>query len=293
LGMLARRFQRGLGLSEDEACRRIDVARLARRFPALFPRLASGEILLTVAAVLKPYLTEDNRGDVVAYVSGKTVQQAREALAVLFPQPDVAASVRKLPAARVFPLATAAEPKLTAAPAPPFKLSAPTRIPAPAIQPLSEARYRVQLTASAALKEKLDRATDLMRHRNPSGDLAVVVERGLDLLLEQLMKKRFGSTKNPRAAGDANNQRVTNATRRAALKRDGLQCGWVDPHGRRCESRAWLEFDHRRPRAKGGGSESENIRLLCRAHNRLAAEHEYGRRTIEVAIATRQAATEP
>jgi hypothetical protein len=30
---------RRLGLSEDEACRRIDVARLARRFPALFPRL--------------------------------------------------------------------------------------------------------------------------------------------------------------------------------------------------------------------------------------------------------------
>jgi hypothetical protein len=47
---------RRLGLSEDEACRRIEVARLGRRFPALFPLLASGEVSLTVAASLKPHL---------------------------------------------------------------------------------------------------------------------------------------------------------------------------------------------------------------------------------------------
>src|SRR5262245_39806484 len=38
-----------LGMSEDEACRRIELARLARRFPALFPELASGAISLSVA----------------------------------------------------------------------------------------------------------------------------------------------------------------------------------------------------------------------------------------------------
>src|SRR5215510_7717422 len=43
-----------LGMSEDEACRRIDLARLARRFPALFPLLAAGEMSLSVALVLKP-----------------------------------------------------------------------------------------------------------------------------------------------------------------------------------------------------------------------------------------------
>lgn len=43
-----------LALSEDEACRRIDIARLARRYPALYPMLADGSISLTVAAALKP-----------------------------------------------------------------------------------------------------------------------------------------------------------------------------------------------------------------------------------------------
>jgi hypothetical protein len=74
------------------------------------------------------------------------------------------------------------------------------------------------------------------------------------------------------------------------LERDGLQCSWVDARGQRCESRAWLELDHRLPRAQGGGSEPENLRLLCRSHNRLAAEHAYGRDTIAAAIAGRRLA---
>jgi hypothetical protein len=153
---------------------------------------------------------------------------------------------------------------------------------------LSAARYRVQFTASTALKEKLERARDLMRHRNPNGDIAPIVERAVDLLLEQLMKERFGTAQKPRPPGASISRRVSNAARRAVLERDGLQCSWVDEQGRRCESRAWLELDHRHPRAKGGGSEPENLRLLCRSHNRLAAEHAYGRETIEAAIAGRR-----
>src|SRR6188768_2058331 len=37
-----------LGMSEDEACRRIDVARLARRFPLLLERLAGDQLSLSV-----------------------------------------------------------------------------------------------------------------------------------------------------------------------------------------------------------------------------------------------------
>ena len=66
------------------------------------------------------------------------------------------------------------------------------------IEPLSEARYKVQLTASAELKAKLERACDLMRHRNPSGDLAVVFDAAMDLLLAKLEKERLGKVKAPR-----------------------------------------------------------------------------------------------
>jgi 5-methylcytosine-specific restriction endonuclease McrA len=303
---------RRLGLSEDEACRRIDVARLARRFPALFPLLASGEISLSLAAALKPYLVEGNASEVFASVRGKTTQQAREALAALLPRADVAPSVRKLPERRLAPARVAAAPELPSlasatgnvpsAPSPsaiftPQAPSAPEpreRKPTSTIEPLSSARYRVQFTAGVALKDKLDQARDLMRHRNPSGDLGIVVDRALDLLLEQLMKERFGATNKPRPSKNENTARVNNATRRAVFERDGLQCSWVDARGQRCESRAWLELDHRDPRGKGGGSGLENIRVLCRSHNRLAAEHEYGRQAIETVIAERRkSATRP
>jgi 5-methylcytosine-specific restriction endonuclease McrA len=70
------------------------------------------------------------------------------------------------------------------------------------------------------------------------------------------------------------------------VERDGLRCSWSDAEGRRCEERAWLEYDHRHPRAKGGAFDTRNLRLLCRSHNRIAAELEYGREHVEQAMST-------
>jgi hypothetical protein len=84
---------------------------------------------------------------------------------------------------------------------------------------------------------------------------------------------------------------VSRAARRAVFERDGLGCSWVDDHGVRCGSHAWLQFDHRQPAGKAGSSEPDNLRLLCRAHNFLAAEHAYGREHMARA-ATRRRQTE-
>lgn len=85
-----------LGMSEDEAYRRIAVARLVRRFPRLLDELAEGRVSLSVAALLKAYLTEENHARLLAAVSGQTLQRARETLAAWFPQLDVLPSIRKL-----------------------------------------------------------------------------------------------------------------------------------------------------------------------------------------------------
>ena len=77
---------------------------------------------------------------------------------------------------------------------------------------------------------------------------------------------------------------IPRETRRSVLERDGLGCSWVDERGVRCGARAWLEHDHRRPRAKGGGSEPSNVRLLCRNHNQWEAEAAFGREHVERAI---------
>ncbi|MCA9728578.1 MAG: HNH endonuclease, partial [Candidatus Eisenbacteria bacterium] len=54
-----------------------------------------------------------------------------------------------------------------------------------------------------------------------------------------------------------------------------FQCTYVGPEGR-CPERRGLEIDHRDPVARGGSNEPENLRVLCRAHNRLMAERAFG-----------------
>jgi hypothetical protein len=182
------------------------------------------------------------------------------------------------------------------------------------MEPLSPHRYKIQLTADAALKGKLEQARDLFRHANPSGDFAEIFSRALDLLIAEQLQRRFGagarrkvSCEQPHAivspppttapnrpapqtpaAPNAVVTSVPRASRREVLQRDGLRCTWLSAEGQRCNSSAWLELDHRHPRGKCGGSEEENLRILCRAHNQLAAEREYGRDHIARATAARR-----
>jgi hypothetical protein len=86
----------GLGMSEDEACRRIQLARLARKFPALYPELANGRISMSVALVLEPALSSSNHLELLMAARGNSVRQAREFVAARVPSPDVASSVRKV-----------------------------------------------------------------------------------------------------------------------------------------------------------------------------------------------------
>lgn len=133
-----------------------------------------------------------------------------------------------------------------------------------------------------------------MRHTNPNGDFAPIIEDALDLLLEKLMRERFGKVKRPRAARNAaSGALIDSATPRAVAARDGLRCSWIGPDGERCSATSWLELDHVEPRAKGGSSEANNVRVLCRAHNRLEAELAFGRGKIARAIRVAQTRDRP
>ncbi len=277
-----------LGFSEDEACRRIEAARLARRFPCIYDRLDNGRVSLSVLGRLKSVLTEENAQELLGAVSGKSVRETERVLAARFPKPDVADSIRKLPARPVAstPLALnveqVSEPDPAPSTAPPAKQEAPPR-PADRgrVSPLSRERVLVKFTASRTLEEKLRLARDLMSHKNPSGDLATIVEAAVDLLIAERMKQKFGQTEHARKPRAAKPSRVTNATKREVARRDGLRCAFVDARGRRCSARGFLELDHEQAKARGGSSGAENVRVLCRAHNQGEAERVFGRRYME------------
>jgi hypothetical protein len=150
------------------------------------------------------------------------------------------------------------------------------------VQPLAPARYKVQFTASAALRDKLERLRALMRSSVPDGDLAAIIDQAVTEKIERLEARRFARTEAPRKGLPESeaaplSRHIPAAVRRAVRERDGGRCRYVDDHGRRCSARDGLEFHHRRPFAFGGDHSPGNISLLCRAHNGRLAEVDYGR----------------
>jgi 5-methylcytosine-specific restriction endonuclease McrA len=86
---------------------------------------------------------------------------------------------------------------------------------------------------------------------------------------------------------------VPRAARREVFERDGERCTFVSSVGQRCPARAYLEIDHIRANALGGGDETENLRVYCRAHNRLWAELTFGREHVAESIDLRQRKSRP
>ncbi len=268
---------RRLGMSEDEACRRIHTARLTRRFPDLLARIERGELTLSTIAILHDALTEATYVDLVQAAAGKSKAEVRALLAKRAPAPDVPDAIAPIPAQPAIP-----GPGFVPSPAPPTR-------DGPQLAPLSETRHKVQFTASDELRKKLERARDLMRHANANGDLAVVVERAVDLLLDSLEKRRLGKAARPRPApADGHGAGVRRAARREVFVRDGERCTFTDSEGRRCEATGWLELDHVDPCGRGGTDRPGNLRVLCRAHNRLYAEQTFGREHVQRKILERR-----
>src|SRR6185295_4531295 len=69
---------------------------------------------------------------------------------------------------------------------------------------------------------------------------------------------------------------------------DGEQCTFVDPEGRRCPARGFLELDHVEARARGGSGAASNVRVRCKSHNLRHAEEVFGREHVETKIRIRQ-----
>jgi 5-methylcytosine-specific restriction endonuclease McrA len=291
-----------LHLSEAEAYLRITVARAAREHPMLLAMLADGRLHLTGAAKLAPHLTPQNRDRLLARAACQSKRQIEELVAELVPRPDTPAVMRKLPERRVGTPAPAhalelrpdgvgplAQLRPGPVETPPLRLGPaadPAQIPSATLEPLAPGRYRVQFTASAELREKLERLRALVRSSVPDGDLAAVIDLAITEKLERLESRRFARTKAPRETpskreASHGSRHIPAAVRRAVHERDGGRCRYVDEQGRRCTGRDRLEFHHRHPYGHGGDHSVENIRLMCHAHNRRLAEIDYGRERMD------------
>jgi hypothetical protein len=271
-----------LHLSEHAALGRIEVARAARRLPALLSHLEDGSITVTNARQLAPHLTESNCEELLLAARHRSKREVEEMVATLRPQPDVCSAVRKLPTSSTrakLPVPAARAPILE--PLRDESVEVPRTSVRPVIAPLAPERYKIQFTASKELLDRLRYAQDLLRHVTPSGDVAVVFDRGLVALIEQLEKQKCGMTTRPRSSAPCSDgsRHIPAAVRREVWRRDGGRCAFVGAHGR-CNERAFLEFHHLVPFAVGGRADASNIQLRCRAHNLYEANLFFGSDTV-------------
>jgi len=265
-----------LGYSENEAQKRIQVARLYRRLPQALVELETGSNHLTGLFLLSAHLTDENVSTLLAETRGKTRREIEATIARWFPRSDVLPSITPLlpstgdisvtiPGNGSYP-ASAVDAR-----------SAPGTPASSRLQPLSAVSYRVEFTANAELRDKIEQARNLLSHALPSGDLAVLFERALDALLELEVKRRLGAGR-PRKRRETKpgSRHVPLEVARAVWERDGFQCTFTDAQGRRCSERRFITIEHRAPFARGGPAHAENLCLLCSAHNAQRAREEFG-----------------
>lgn len=171
-----------LHFSEHAAYLRIEAARLARRFPVILDRLSDGSLHLTAVSILGPHLTAGNHLEVLESAKHKSKRDVEHLVARLRPQPDVPASVRKLPESRpvavpgsTLPLPALEVPVLRTLDLEERRPQSLTLAPPADSTPIAPERYKVQCTVSCETYETLRRVQDLLRHSCPATDLPTIL----------------------------------------------------------------------------------------------------------------------
>ncbi len=291
------------GMSEDVAKKRIRLARLARRHPALLGHVADGRIGLTALLMMSPVLfaAKPGEGDaLLAEASGKTNDEIARLLVARAPKPNTPTSIEALatndtaPAPAPTPAAPTLFSEEIGAARPPVPSSsreagqstgpesraphaAPSAAPRTHFAPLAPARFEFRTTLDEQTVAELREAAELLSHVIPNGDLGLVLARLVRVGLQQTRKQRQAETDRPRASRTAERTAgIPESVVRQVYARDKGVCTFRGEDGHVCGSRWQVEIDHVVPRAKGGESTLDNLRLLCRAYNQHEAERVFG-----------------
>jgi hypothetical protein len=171
-----------LGYGEDAALKRVRVARLAERVPRVLDELRSGAIHLSGLFLLSQHVTPDNADALLGEARHRSKREIERLIASWFPRPDVPERIVPVPVAHGagassgeatarLPLGDSASGPLVACPG---QGAAASR---GRLEPLSSMTYRVELTVSAELRDKIERARELVSHSVPNGELSAVLER--------------------------------------------------------------------------------------------------------------------
>ena len=220
--------------------------------------VAEGSVTLTTVALLRPHLTERNHEALLAAARHKSKRDVEQLIAGLAPRPDAKALIRRLPTqsateiktTEALPSAVAAQasvgPNLVPASGGADSTMMATVVaaapvaavePRPKVAPLAADRYLLRVTLSADTHAKLRRAQELMSHRVPDGNPAVILDKALSLLVAQLERMKVAHVSRPRVAvqrpgqSPSGSRHIPAAVRRQVWSRDDGRCAFVGSRG--------------------------------------------------------------
>jgi 5-methylcytosine-specific restriction endonuclease McrA len=244
---------------------------------------------------LRPVLTRENLDELVARAAYLSDDETAYLVASLRPGQAPREGIRKLPVPAPAAIAATRGPGPVARTAAPAMLALPRAPDAPAprpqrretLQPVSAELYSLRVDMTPEFKADLERLRQLRSHAHRDGNTGALLHEAVRCALDHY-GKRVGTVepkraRKPRKAAPAEpgvppkRRAIPLHVRRAVWARDGGQCTYVSPDGKRCDCRWQLELDHIDPDAKDKVPTADDLRLRCRAHNILAAEEHYGR----------------
>lgn len=226
---------RKLGYSESAAYRRIESSRTLRIRPELAESFIKGEVSICTIATASKAL-KNNKIE-VKEILGKSKSEVEGIVAPLIP---VAKPMEKIKEIKV--------------------QSEPVNLPL--LPPVEvESRYEIKFSLTKEAYQKFQEATAKLSNKL-SSDLSV--EGVVTELLNQFMSD---NKPRERKVVNINSRYIPTSVRWEVRKRDNCQCSFISDDGVRCTEKRYLHLDHIKPFALGGKSTTDNLRLLCAAHN--------------------------
>ena len=272
---------RKLGYSRSGAGRRIQAARCAHRHPEVFGLLRARELSVGTAALIEGILSDDNKDEILRRIRGATHREIERVVSEY--RPPVALRDR-------FHFVQVPMPAPKNADAEFFGRMCTRSLPEEWRQPMQEKVY-VQFLADEEFMKLFEEVRNLM----PDGgeqNIADVMRRVLaeyrdrhsPVARHARREAKNGSARLESQRWECNStqsRHIPDEVRDMVFVRDGGQCSFVAADGTRCQCRKNLQLDHIQPFAAGGTHNPQNLRLLCGAHNRLAAERTMGKHVMQ------------
>jgi hypothetical protein len=236
---------RALKMSEPQAARRVNAARMLKEFPQIEEKIQSGALSLTAVSQAQVFfrketsVSKEKKAGILQELENQPSRKAEKILLSHSSNPEVPKKER--------------------------------------VRAITETLSELRLTLDKETMENLERLREIWSHKMPGASMADLVKAMAAYCRQKLdpdvktEPKKHSSTPAPEG------RYIPVPIKRAVSKRDKGCCTYEDPTtGRRCGSRYQLEFDHKVPFARGGKSTVENLRLRCRAHNQWHAIEAYG-----------------